>query len=151
MQFEEALKLMMRGKKMKLPSWNGYWMYDNNKKTIMIHTKDNYVIDIRDTKDVIYTLINVVSDEWEEATTENCGLLGGIAKFNIQTALKYAKEGISISSSLYDETKMIDLFTNSSYDSKVSIPLSDININILLQLFAEFKDEKIWHFNDLIG
>ena len=29
MEFKKALELMKQGMKMKLPSWGGYWFYDN--------------------------------------------------------------------------------------------------------------------------
>ena len=40
MKFKEALKVMQEGTKVKLPSWGGYWYWDADKQTIMIHTKD---------------------------------------------------------------------------------------------------------------
>lgn len=64
MTFEEAFKAMKDGKKVKLPSWNGYWCWDNEKKTIMIHCKDGEILDIRDTDDVNFTVNNICSEEW---------------------------------------------------------------------------------------
>ena len=43
MKFEQALKEMKRGISMKLPSWGGYWCWDEEKQTIIVHTKDNQV------------------------------------------------------------------------------------------------------------
>ena len=41
MKFERAFKFMMQsGEKIKLPSWGGYWYWDNEKKTVIMHTKD---------------------------------------------------------------------------------------------------------------
>ena len=31
MKFEKAFKLMQNGEKIKLPSWGGYWYWDNEK------------------------------------------------------------------------------------------------------------------------
>lgn len=39
MKFSEALKLMKQGAKVKLPGWNGYWCWDDEKQTIMIHCR----------------------------------------------------------------------------------------------------------------
>ena len=40
MKFEEALKAMKHGSKVKLPSWGGYWCWNPEKETIIMHTKD---------------------------------------------------------------------------------------------------------------
>ena len=37
MEFKKALELMKQGMKMKLPSWGGYWFYDNEKEAIIMH------------------------------------------------------------------------------------------------------------------
>ena len=39
MNFKEAFKLMKQGAKVKLPGWNGYWCWDDEKHTIMIHCR----------------------------------------------------------------------------------------------------------------
>lgn len=40
MRFEEALKIMKDGNKVKLPSWGGFWKWDSEKESIIMHTKD---------------------------------------------------------------------------------------------------------------
>lgn len=40
MLFRKAFELMKQGKKLKLPSWAGYWYWSKDKQTIIIHTKD---------------------------------------------------------------------------------------------------------------
>lgn len=84
---------MKEGKKVKLPSWGGYWYWDDEKETVMMMTKDNELLDIRETQVVEYTLTNVVSDEWVLADEENTPILGGIATFNFGEAIKYLKRG----------------------------------------------------------
>ena len=70
MKFKEALELMKYGHKVKLPSWGGYWTWDEEKKTILMHCRSgnsdtgNPVMDIRETQRAEYTLANVCSDEW---------------------------------------------------------------------------------------
>lgn len=64
MKFEEALKAMKAGSKAKLPSWGGYWYWSPEKETIIMHTKDGQELDIRETQSVVYTLQNILSDEW---------------------------------------------------------------------------------------
>jgi hypothetical protein len=96
MKFQEALKLMQEGKKVKLPSWGGYWCWNNEKKTVMIYCKDGKMLDIRETDTVEYTLSNVLSDEWILANEENTPVLGGEALFGFDEAMKYLKRGISV-------------------------------------------------------
>lgn len=72
MKFKEAYKLMREGKKVKLPSWSGYWCWDNDKNTIIMHTKEGETLDIRETKDVDYTISNTLSEEWEETPLNSC-------------------------------------------------------------------------------
>lgn len=47
MIFAEALKTMKGGKGVKLPSWGGYWCWDKESQTILMHTKDGGCMDIR--------------------------------------------------------------------------------------------------------
>ena len=56
MRFEEALKIMKDGNKVKLPSWGGFWKWDSEKESIIMHTKDGEELDIRETQVVEYTL-----------------------------------------------------------------------------------------------
>lgn len=62
MTFREAWFAMLNGKKVKLPSWAGYWAFESN--TIMMHCKDGAVIDIRATENVAYTMSNVAANDW---------------------------------------------------------------------------------------
>ncbi len=75
MIFKEAFELIKQGKKIKLPSWGGYWAWGQiigqDKNTIMMHCKDGRLIDIKNMEDVEFTLNNICSDEWIEATEEN--------------------------------------------------------------------------------
>lgn len=103
MKFLEVLKLMKKGEKVKLPSWGGYWCWDDEKQTIMIHCKpedagkgQGPVLDIRETQRVEYTLLNVCSDEWIIANEKNCPVLGGEATFSFGDAIKYMKRGLRV-------------------------------------------------------
>lgn len=46
MRFEEALKIMKDGNKVKLPSWGGFWKWDSEKESIIMHTKDGEELDM---------------------------------------------------------------------------------------------------------
>lgn len=95
MKFKEAFELMKNAKvKIKLPSWGGYWCWENG--TIMMHCKDGTVMDIRDTDKPEYTFGNICSDEWIIADNSNTPILGGIARFDFKTAVGYVKRGLTV-------------------------------------------------------
>ncbi|MDO4305966.1 MAG: DUF2829 domain-containing protein [Eubacteriales bacterium] len=97
MKFTEAFKAMKEGSKAKLPSWGGYWRWDPEKETIIMHTKDRQDLDIRETQVVEYTIGNILSDEWIIADETNCPQLGGEATFSFSEAVKYLRRGMKIS------------------------------------------------------
>ena len=96
MIFKEALELMKNGAKVKLPSWGGYWFWSPEKESIIMHTKDDKELDVRETKSVSYTMDNICSDEWIIADKENCPAFGGEATFSFGEAVKYMKRGMKV-------------------------------------------------------
>ena len=96
MNFKDIFKFMKAGAKVKLPSWGGYWYWDAEKKTIMMHTKDGTELDIRETEVVEYTTMNICSDEWIFADETNCEQLGGESSFGFGDAIKYMKRGLKV-------------------------------------------------------
>lgn len=96
MNFAKAMELMKQGVKVKLPTWNGYWAWDAEKRTIMMHCRGGAVIDIRETERVEYTAGNIASDEWIVADETNCPELGGEALFGFDNAIRYVKRGLRI-------------------------------------------------------
>ena len=96
MNFADALKRMKEGTKVKLPSWGGYWFWDAEKETVIMHTKDGRNLDIRETERVEYTMLNILSDEWQIADEINCPQLGGEATFSFGEAIKYMKRGMRV-------------------------------------------------------
>ena len=116
MKFEEALKAMKSGSKVKLPSWGGYWYWSPEKETIIMHTKDGQEMDIRETQSVVYTLQNILSDEWIVANGQNCPILGGEATFSFGEAIKYLKRGVKVARKGWNGKKQyIQLATGISY------------------------------------
>ena len=95
MNFKDAFKAMKEGKKVKLPSWAGYWAWENG--TIMMHCKNGEAIDLRDTERPEYTFSNMASDDFVIADEDNCPELGGVATFDFGEALKYLKRGMKVS------------------------------------------------------
>lgn len=116
MNFVEALKAMKNGAKVKLPSWGGYWYWDEEKQTIMMHTKDGKELDIRETQRVEYTLSNVASDEWWISDENNCQVLGGEATFSFSDAIRYLKRGLKVKRKGWNgKNQYIELAKNISY------------------------------------
>ena len=125
MKFTEALIEMKTGKKVKLPSWGGYWCWDPEKETIMMHCRpkdtdegQGTVLDIRETQRVEYTLSNILSDEWQLATEENTPVLGGTATFSFGDAIKYMKRGLKVARQGWNgKNQHIELASNISYQN----------------------------------
>ena len=123
MKFEQAFKLMKEGKKVKLPSWSGYWCWDDENKTIMMHCRpqdsdksQGPVLDIRETQRVDYTLQNILSDEWIVADETNCPVLGGESTFGFDNAIKYLKRGLKVKRKGWNgKTQYIELASHISY------------------------------------
>lgn len=116
MRFEEALKIMKDGNKVKLPSWGGFWKWDSEKESIIMYTKDGEELDIRETQVVEYTLGNILSDEWIVADENNCPELGGEATFSFGEAIKYLKRGMKVARKGWNGKKQyIQLASGISY------------------------------------
>ena len=107
---------MKSGNKTKLLSWGGYWYWNPEKETIIMHTKDGQELDIRETQRVEYTLQNILSDEWIIADEANCPQLGGEATFSFGEAVKYLKRGFKVARKGWNGKKQyIQLATGISY------------------------------------
>lgn len=116
MNFKEAYELMKKGCKVKLPSWGGYWYWDSEKETVIMYTRDNIEMDIRETKRLGYTLENICSDEWMIAVEENTPLLGGEALFSFGEAIKYVKRGLKVARKGWNgKNQHIEMASNISY------------------------------------
>ena len=123
MKFDMAFKLMKQGVRVKLPSWGGYWFWDNENETIIMYCRPTdmdkgkeQVLDIRETQRVEYTLTNILSDEWIIATKENCPVLGGEATFGFGDAIKYMKRGLKVKRKGWNgKNQYIELASGISY------------------------------------
>lgn len=65
MRFSTAFTWMKAGKKVKCGGFLGYWMWDPLAKEVIIITKDNDQIPLKDTHDWDFTLGFINSDEWD--------------------------------------------------------------------------------------
>lgn len=116
MKFKEAFEEMKSGIPIKLPSWVGYWWWDEESQTILMYTKYGGCLDIRETQNVEYTLQNILSDEWVYADSRNCPILGGEATFSFGEAIKYLKRGFKVARKGWNGKKQyIQLETGISY------------------------------------
>lgn len=122
MNFKEALSLMKQGKKVKLPGWGGYWVWNPKKMTIEMHCREKDsdtgkdVLDIRETMRVEYTINNILSDQWQIADETNTPILGGVATFSFGDAVKYIKRGLKVKRQGWNgKNQYIELATNISY------------------------------------
>lgn len=125
MYFKEAFEHMKHGEKVKLPSWGGYWCWDPEKETIMMHCRpqdadkgQGPVLDIRETQMVEYTLRNILSDDWQIADEINTPVLRGEATFSFGDAIKYMKRGLRVKRKGWNgKNQYIQLASNISYMS----------------------------------
>lgn len=91
MNFKEAFEKMKNGNKVKLPSWGGYWAWEN--ETIMMHTKGGDVVNLLGTEQPEYTFANIASEDFVIADQENTPVMGGVAQFGFADAIRYLKRG----------------------------------------------------------
>lgn len=63
MNFSKVFEALKNGEKIKLSHWTGYWQLENGK--VMMHCKNGDVIDLQDSKDIVYTLSGIASDDWQ--------------------------------------------------------------------------------------
>lgn len=112
MEFIDALELLKQGKKIKLPSWSGYWVREDN--TVKMHCKDGNVLDIRETEDVFYTLSNIASENWKVAEDEEIHL--DVHTFTFGEAIRRLKTGQKVARKGWNGKKQyIQLATGISY------------------------------------
>lgn len=66
MTFKAAYNYMKNdGKDIKLPEWGGFWRWNDEEKTIMIHLRDGNIIDIRETDNLDFTMNFIFREDWE--------------------------------------------------------------------------------------
>lgn len=72
MSFKELFPDLISGQPIKRKSWRGYWIYKHGR--IEIHAKNGDIIDFQETEDLLFTLSNIIQNDWEIATSENCDI-----------------------------------------------------------------------------
>jgi hypothetical protein len=64
MKFTQVIE---KSSKIKRKSWQGFWelVGEYNTTKIIIHCADGKTLEIRETDDILFTLMNVCADDWE--------------------------------------------------------------------------------------
>ena len=130
--FAEAFALMKQGLKVKLPSWGGYWEYDSNSDSIYMHLKNGAIIEFRETKELSYTIENMLCDEWMVADESNTPILGGEAMFDFGKAIKYLKRGLKVARKGWNGKGIYLEMQRPDAHSKMTLPYIYIVTNSLV-------------------
>lgn len=92
--FEQAWRAMICGCKVKRKEWKGYW--DLKDDMIYIHCEDGEVLKLIDTKDLPFTINNMMQNDWE--LVSNTANIEDILNdtFDISEAIRRFKLGSEI-------------------------------------------------------
>lgn len=131
MNFKQALEAMKKGHKVKLPSWGGYWEYDASIDGILIHCKEGNIL-YNCTERLLYTVENIISDEWIIADENNTTILGGEATFNFGEAIKYLKRGFKVARKGWNGKGIYLEMQKPDENSKMTLPYIYIVTNTLV-------------------
>lgn len=75
MTFYQLFAYFAAGVPIKRKPWLGYWKYDIETDRVLIYTREGEVISLVETKDILFTISNIITDDWEIATDEKCSVL----------------------------------------------------------------------------
>jgi hypothetical protein len=64
MKFQAAYAQMKQGHDIALPEWGGFWRWDAEKATVLMHCKDGEIVDMRESPDMDFTLSHTFRDDW---------------------------------------------------------------------------------------
>lgn len=90
MNFTEVFEALKRGEKIKLSHWTGYWQLENGR--VMMHCKNGDIIDLQDSKDIVYTLSGIASDDWQ-IVDKNYEVSEFIKTMQFGEAIRMMKQG----------------------------------------------------------
>lgn len=154
MTFKEVWNELLKGAKIKRPAWGGYWQWNEEDKTIDIHEKDGNIVKFNSEKmRTHYSIESMLINDWVIADETNCPLLGGIAKFGLNDAIRYAERGLKIRMNWWPKDKYVNrvnkidlIFSQIGNDSIVYRAIIDTlyqypDINtIICDRFTTFKN-----------
>lgn len=115
MEFKKAYEALKQGALIKCPEWRGYWKWEDN--SIKMHCKDGKTLDIRETKNVGYTLDFILRDDWEIVDEADVKDLD-VQTFTFGEAIRRLKIGQKVARKGWNGKKQyIQLATGISYVS----------------------------------
>jgi hypothetical protein len=74
MTFKELFPSFIAGTPIKRKVWKGYWVYRERIAQVIIYTKTGDVIPFEEVGNWGLTLSNIIQEDWEVATNENCDI-----------------------------------------------------------------------------
>ena len=75
MSFAQLFPYFAVGVPIKRKPWGGYWKYDVVEDVVYMFTKEGEILSLLETKDVLFTLSNIISDDWQIATDDNSSIV----------------------------------------------------------------------------
>lgn len=109
MKFADAYAHLKKGELITLHEWAGYWYWKWNTETnsIDMYCKDGSVMDIRETKDIDYTLSFIVNrDDWEVKDKGDIKPLD-IHTFGFGEAIRRMKQGEKVRLNSWENNEYI--------------------------------------------
>jgi hypothetical protein len=89
-KFKDLLPTFIAGTPIKRKVWKGFWQYGRGH--ILMHTKEGEVINLLDSKDVIFTISGILEDDWEVATEENTEIAERVSVVDATNPVETKKE-----------------------------------------------------------
>ena len=94
MTFKEAFEALKIGKKIRRKHWVGFWVLDENKK-IKLHCKDGRILGFDTLDDEIFTINNMLEDDWEIVGDVEFDVK--IRTYTFGEAIRFLKKGKKVS------------------------------------------------------
>lgn len=121
-----AWDMLKKGHAMRLPSWKGYWMWDNERQCIMLHTKDGKQIPFNEITDWVYTLNGMADMRWEVA--EDAGIVElNVATMPFSDALRYLRQNAVM---VCDESNHLGVFICKGNQLEVTAQPQSLNESV---------------------
>jgi len=93
MKFSQAFELLKQGNPIKREHWGGYWKLENNQ--IVMYIKDGSTMNLTETTDILFTIDNMLHDDWQVADNTNSTLLNDelVQTHSFGEAIRALKQG----------------------------------------------------------
>lgn len=74
MKFTELMHTLISQTPIKRAPWGGYWKYDPRTDDILMYTKDGRIVPVKNSENLLFTIANLFTNDWEIATNDNCDI-----------------------------------------------------------------------------